>query len=143
MTTHTGKLQKQLFDEMLARIQEDDSSVPVRKGPWLYYSRTEEGRPYRVYCRRSDEASEEQIILDVNLLAEAHEYFSLGAFAVSPDHRLLAYTTDTDGSERFTLRVRSLQTGEDLPHTVADLKWSIAWASDNRTIFYTLSLIHI
>ncbi|TNE85891.1 MAG: S9 family peptidase [Deltaproteobacteria bacterium] len=138
-TAHTLPLQKALYDEMLARIQEDDSSVPVRKGPWSYYSRTVEGKPYGIYCRKPAEGGEEQVLLDMNAEAEGFEFFQLGAFAISPDHRFLAYTTDTDGSERYVLRVRDLSTGEEDPHTVADLKWNIAWASDNATLFYTLS----
>ncbi|MCO4743996.1 MAG: S9 family peptidase [Proteobacteria bacterium] len=139
MSAHTKGLQKSLFDEMLARIQEDDASVPVKKGPWLYYTRTEEGRAYPLYCRRPVDGGDESVMLDVNVAAEGLDYFSLGSFAVSPDHNLLAYTTDTDGSERYTLRIRDLGTGEDLADEVANLKWHVAWASDNRTVFYTIA----
>src|SRR5512143_1553558 len=93
MMRHTEGLQQRLYREMVGRIQETDLSVPERIDGWYYYSRTEEGRQYPIFCRRhgSLEAAEE-IALDQNLLAEGHDYFRLGALALSPDHRLLAYS---------------------------------------------------
>ncbi|HWC39750.1 MAG TPA: hypothetical protein VG476_14525, partial [Acidimicrobiales bacterium] len=130
MAATTG-LQETLYAEIVARIKETDLSVPVRKGPWSYYTRTVEGRQYAVHCRRpaadvppgaepADPVEpaadpDEEILVDENELASGHEYFSLGGLAVSPDHRLVAYAVDTTGGERHRLRVRDIGSGEDLP----------------------------
>jgi len=137
---HLEEFQKELFDEMLGRIQEDDSSVPSRKGNFWYYSRTVVGKQYSIWCRKEGSLdADEQVLLDENALADGHDFFKLGAFAVSPDHSLLAYATDTDGSERFVLRFRDLATGQDLPDVIDNLKPSIEWANDNQTLFYVVS----
>jgi len=134
----TEPLQKRLFDEMVARIQETDSSVPERDGPFFYYRRTEQGRQYRFYCRKKGHVDAgEELLLDANALAEGHEYFRLGVFALSPDHNLLAYSVDCDGSERYTIFIKDLTTGELLPDRIPDTYDSLEWAGDNRTIFYT------
>jgi oligopeptidase B len=110
----------------------------VPEGPWLYSLRTEEGRQYPVLCRRPRHGDGEvQAILDQNLLAEGHDYLRVGDAAVSPDQRLLAYTVDVNGSELFRLRIRDLDTGRDLDDDVERVYYSVAWASDNRTVFYT------
>ncbi len=111
----TGTLQEALYAEMVARIQETDLSVPVRKGPWRYYSRSVEGSSYGIHCRRPADGPDdaEQVLLDENALAEGHDYFSLGNFAVSPDHRWLVYSTDTTGGERYTMRFRDLGSGAE------------------------------
>ena len=98
----TVSLQQALYAEMVARIQETDLSVPVRKGPWLYFSRSVEGSSYGIHCRRAVDGPEdaEVVLLDENLLAEGHDYFALGNFSISPDHRWLVYSTDTSGGER-------------------------------------------
>lgn len=113
MMAHTVPLQETLYREFLSRIKETDLSVPVRRDDWYYYSRTEQGRDYPIFCRKhgSLEAAEE-VILDVNVLATGHEYYDIGTAAVSPDHRLLVYGEDTDGSETYRLRVKNLETGE-------------------------------
>ena len=135
---HTAELQERLFEEIRGRIKETDASVPARKGDHWYYARTEEGRAYAIHCRRSgSEEAPEQVMLDENELAEGEEFFAVGDLAVSPDQRLLAYSTDTTGGERFTLRVRDLANGEDLPDAVPDVYYGLAWASDSRTLFYT------
>ena len=145
----TAVLQETLFAEIKGRIQQTDLTAPMAKGPWWYYSRTVEGGQYRIYCRRprlgpSETAVEamargdgEQVLIDENELAEGHDYFALGAFGVSPDHRLLAYSTDVAGDEVYTLRVRELETGVDLPDAVPNTYYGIAWANDNATLFYT------
>ena len=135
----TKPLQEALYEEMLGRIKETDIDVPVRMDDYYYYSRTEEGKQYRIHCRKkgSLEAAEE-IILDQNELAKGKEYFRLGAFEVSPDHRLLAYSSDTDGSETYTLRVKNLQTGKLLADEIPNTYYSVEWASDNRTLFYNI-----
>lgn len=135
----TEHLQAELYKEMVARIKETDLSVPVRRGDYFYYSRTEKGRQYPVYARkfRSLDAAEE-VLLDLNVLAGASEYFSLGAFSVSPDHRLLAYSTDFTGAEEYTLRVRELASGKDLEDQITGTASGAVWAEDGKTIFYTL-----
>jgi oligopeptidase B len=134
--SHTEDLQGRLYDEIVGRIQETDLSVPAPKGDWWYYGRTVEGFQYPISCRRKGGDGPEQVMLDQNELAADHEYFEVGNFVVSPDADLLAYATDTDGSERYTLRVRDLGTGEDLSDEVPDTYYGLAWAADNRTVFY-------
>jgi oligopeptidase B len=149
-TAHTEALQKTLYDEIVARVQETDVSAPVPDGPFEYYSRTIEGRQYGVHCRRPvgtvdtpDAFAEpgatagEAVLLDENTLASGHEFFALGGFAVSPNHRLVAYSTDVTGGERYELRFRDLETGADLADVVPDVYYGLAWANDNGTVFYT------
>jgi oligopeptidase B len=139
----TSALQAELFDEIVARIEETDLSVPARKGPWLYYSRTVEGSSYSIHCRRpvgtedGDEAAGgEVILLDENLLAEGHDYFAVGTFSVSPDHERLVYSTDTSGGERYAMRVVDLATGAASPEVIEDTSYGVAWANDSATLFY-------
>ena len=134
----TVPLQEAIYAEMVARIQETDLSVPVRKGPWRYYSRSVEGSSYGIQCRRSVEGGDdrEHVLLDENQLAEGHDYFSLGSFSISPDHRWLAYATDTTGGERYTLRFRDLEHGVDPPEAIGGTSAGVAWANDDTTVFY-------
>jgi oligopeptidase B len=122
---------------MLGRIKQTDLSVPSRIGDYFYYSRTEEGKQYPYLCRRKGtmEAAEE-ILLDLNTLAEGHKFLSLGGYSVSNDGNLLAYSTDTTGYRQYTLHVKDLRTGETLGERI-ERTGSIVWAADNRTIFYT------
>ena len=138
VTAGTTALQESLFAEMVARIEETDLSVPVRKGPWLYYGRTQEGSNYGIHCRRPVDGPEEieQVLLDENALAEGHDYFSLGNFSISPDHRWLAYSTDTTGGERYTMRFRDLVTGAESDESIEDTSYGVAWANDDATVFY-------
>jgi oligopeptidase B len=137
----TEALQKQLYDEMLSHIQETDVSVPFLDGAWWYYSRTEKGKQYEIYCRRSGTAEEpqgeEEIILDVNALAEGESFMALGFMALSDDGNLLAYSIDNRGFRQYTLRVKDLRTGQQLAEH-AERVGSVVWAADNRTIFYTV-----
>ncbi|MBE9099545.1 S9 family peptidase [Vacuolonema iberomarrocanum] len=134
----TEDLQKALYQEMLARIQETDLSVPYRKGNYWYYTRTEEGKAYPIHCRKQGSLDgKEEVLLDQNQMAEGLEYFALGIFSVSPNQRILAYAVDTSGAERFTLRFLDLETREHFPETVSDVYYSFAWGNDNRTVFYT------
>lgn len=138
MTAHTTELEETLYGEMVGRIVEDDSEVPVFHGGYYYYSRTEEGKQYRVYCRKKGNLdAEEEVLLDANAEAEGADYYRLGAMRVSPNHELLAYSTDTSGAEQYTLRVRDLATGEDLADAIPNTYYSVAWASDNKTLFYS------
>jgi len=129
--------QQHLFDEIVARIQETDLSVPVRKGQWWYYHRTEEGKQYGIHCRRPDGADTEAVLLDENVEAASADFFSLGAFDISPDANLLAYSTDTTGSEVFDMRVRDLRTGTDLADVIERTHYGTAWAKDGSVLFYT------
>ncbi|HLN15194.1 MAG TPA: S9 family peptidase [Acidimicrobiales bacterium] len=140
-------LTKTLFDEIVARIQETDLSVPVRHGPFWYYIRTEEAKSYPLHCRRPADGDdppsgpagpgEESILLDENRLAQGHEYFDVGNLAVSPDHDRLAFAVDTTGGERFELSFRELGDVPPATETLPDTFYGLAWASDSETIFYT------
>jgi oligopeptidase B len=131
-------LRERLYREMLGRIQETDETVPFRQGDWLYYSKTVEGLQYPIYCRRRDQdGAAEEVMLDLNELARDEDYMALGAFAVSDDARLLAYSTDNTGFRQYTLFVKDLETGA-LREKVAEKVGSVAWAADERTLFYTV-----
>ena len=134
----TEALQETLYKEMLGRIKETDLTVPYRYGGYFYYSRTEQGKAYPIYCRKkgSLEAAEE-VILDVNELAKGEKFMAVAVRAVSDDGRLLAYTTDNTGFREYTLHVKDLTTGSVFPERVAKVS-SVAWAGDNRTLFYVV-----
>ena len=138
MTKSTEELQTKLYAEMLGRIKQTDLSVPVKREEYFYYSRTEEGKQYAIYCRKKGSLeSPEEILLDGNLLGAGQKYFRVGNFAVSPNHRLLAYSVDFEGDETYTIRVKDLETGELLPDEIPNTYYSLEWANDNRTFFYT------
>jgi oligopeptidase B len=135
---HTEPFQEKLYQEMLGRIQQTDLSVPYRLRGYLYFTRTEEGKQYPVHCRRMDvEGSPEELLLDLNSLAEGHSFLGLGAFAVSDDNQLLTYSLDTAGFRQYTLQVKDLRRGETLPLRIERVT-SAAWAADHRTLFYTI-----
>ena len=138
MMSATKPLQEKLYTEMKARIKEKDESVPVFKKGYYYYSRQVEGKDYFIYCRKkgSLEAAEE-ILLDVNAMAEGHNYFSATGFSVSPDNNLMAYGVDTLSRREYKIYVKNLQTGETLPDIVVGTEGQAVWANDNKTIFYT------
>nr|CAI78819.1 hypothetical protein [uncultured Latescibacterota bacterium] len=130
-------LEETLYNEMVSRIKETDLDVPYRMGDYYYYSRTEEGLQYKIYCRKKESLdAPEEITVDLNALAEGQVYMALGAYKVSDDGNLLAYTTDNTGFREYTLRVKDLRTGELLPDRIEKVR-SVAWAADNRTFFYT------
>jgi oligopeptidase B len=134
------ELEETLYREIVARVREADVSAPVPWGGFEYFTRTEEGKQYAIHCRR--EGAEERVLLDGNELAAGHEYFQLGAFAPSNDHRLLAYSIDTAGDERFTLYVKNVATGEIVDH-VDGAYYGAEWAADNRELLYlTLDEAH-
>jgi len=149
-TAGLARLQEQIFEEIKARTQESDLSVPVRKGAWWHYSRTVEGKQYAVHCRRAVRPGEvippmaadgqpldgEEELLDGNELAAGHDFFSLGAFRTSPDQRFLAYSTDFAGNERFTIRIKDLDSGDTLPDEIPDTYAGCAWSLDASTLFY-------
>lgn len=129
-------LQGRLYDEMLGRIKETDMGVPYRQGAWWYYSRTEAGKQYPIYCRkRAQPVGTEEITLDLNEMAQGHAYFAIGAYEVSPDGRLLAYSCDTTGFREYALRIRDLETGADICDPIGKAR-SVAWAADSKHLFY-------
>jgi len=143
LLAHTMPLQEKLYNEIVARIKQDDASVPYRKRGYWYYRRYETGKEYPIYARRRatpgaafDDATSEQILLDVNQMAAGHDFFQVGAYEVSPDNRLLAWTEDPVGRRQFTIRVRNLENGEVLPDVIGNVDSDIVWAGDNRTLFY-------
>jgi oligopeptidase B len=142
-------LRERIFQEIKGRTKETDLSVPSRKGGWWYYSRTQEGKQYGIHCRLAavgetppalpEDGSAlpgEQVLLDGNELAEGHGFFSLGAFDVSPDGKLLAYSTDYAGNERFTLRIKDLESGETLSDEIPETSYGTAWSRDGSVLFY-------
>jgi oligopeptidase B len=133
-----GELISTLFEEIKSRVQETDLGVPVRHGGWYYVSRTEEGKSYPIHCRGTTAATADaQLLLDQNAEALGHDFFELHAFEPSPDHRLLAWSADVDGSERYVLRVRDLATGADLADTITDTAWAgVAWSAASDVVFY-------
>jgi oligopeptidase B len=135
----TEGLQAKLYAEMVGRIQETDQSVPVRRGDYYYYTRTEQGKQYPIYCRKrgSLEAAEE-ILLDGNELGAGAKYFRVGVFEPSPDHKLLAFSTDREGDEEYVLEVKNLETGQLLADRIPRTYYSVEWAADNRTLFYNV-----
>jgi oligopeptidase B len=139
MTAHTADLQQTLYDEMVGRIQETDSSAPVKHGDFYYYTRTEAGKQYKIHCRKQGSLdAPEEILLDENVLAKGEAYFRVGVTRISPDHTLLAYSTDTSGGEQYTIFVKNLATGDLLPDRIPNTIYSLEWANDNRTLFYTI-----
>ena len=150
MTEGLADLRTAIFGEIKARTQETDLSVPARKNGWWRYARTVEGQQYAIHCRRRVLDGEtvppvpqdgkplegEEVLLDGNELAAGHEFFSLGALAVSPDDALLAYSTDFSGDERFTLRVKDLASGRTLPDEVPNTHYGCAWSLDGTALFY-------
>ncbi|MDQ1452369.1 MAG: oligopeptidase [Acidobacteriaceae bacterium] len=134
----TKPLQETLYREMLSHIKETDESYPYRYAGYYYYSRTVEGSQYTIYCRRKGSMeTPEEIILDGNELAKGHPFMALGAFAISEDQNLLAYSVDHTGFRQYTLHLKDLRTGETLPDT-AERVGSIVWANDNTTLFYSV-----
>src|SRR5882757_9154991 len=134
----TETLQKKLYDEMLSRIKETDIEVPYKEGGYYYYSRTEAGKQYQIHCRKKGGLdAPEEVVIDVNELAKGQKFMSLGAYVVSDDGNLLAYTTDNTGFRQYTLAVKDLRTGKLLVDH-AERVDSVAWANDNKTIFYTV-----
>jgi oligopeptidase B len=138
----TRPLQESLYREMLSHIKETDTSVPYRDGSWFYYTHTVEGSQYSIHCRRPaapdlsyDATTPEEVLLDVNKLAEGQPFMSLGALSVSPSGNLLAYTTDNTGFRQYTLHIKDLSTGQLLPDTALRVG-SLVWAPDSKTLLY-------
>ena len=132
-------LTDRLYQEMKGRIKEDDASVPQKDGDWLYWTAYETGGQYRKWWRKPVAGGPDDLILDEPALAEGKEYFRLGALSVSNDGKLLAYAIDDSGSERFTIRVKDLATGEHLPDTIPGMLSEIVWIADDSAFLYGLA----
>lgn len=150
-TAHLKPLREKIFDEIKSRTQETDLSVPTRRGQWWYYGRTLEGKSYGMQCRcpvtspddwtppsldAGVDVPGEEVVLDANILAEGHEFFSIGAFSLSEDGHLLAYSVDTEGDERYTLRIKDLRTGDLFPDEIAQTAPGATWSADQQYLFY-------
>jgi oligopeptidase B len=140
---HTEPMQETLYREMLARIQETDLSVPSRDGEYFHYVRTEQGKQYAIHCRRHGTLdAPEEVILDENALAEGKAYFDLGAAEPSPSQRLLAYSVDEEGDERFTLRFKDLGSGSLLPEAIPGTSGAIAFLDEDHVLYVELDVAH-
>ena len=138
MMAGTESLQNSLYNEMKARIKEEDESVPVFKRGYFYYTRQVTGKDYFIYCRKKEKLeAKEEILLDVNAMAEGYTYFSAIGFSISPNNNLLAYGVDTLSRREYTIYVKNLVTGETLSDAITGTEGGPIWANDNQTIFYT------
>ncbi len=136
---HTEALQERLFNEMKERMPQDDQSAPFYDNGYYYYTRYEEGLEYPIYCRRPGSLdAEEEIILDVNELAEPHPFYRVGTYDISLDNRWMAFTADTVGRRQFTVLVKDLATGEIHDTGINNAGGDVSWAADNKTFFYTV-----
>jgi len=134
----TGQLRQELFGEFMGRTEQTDSSVPVRDHGYLYFERIEDGKEYTIYCRTKDEpGAGEEIILDVNAVAEGHDFCSAGWLRVSPASDLMVWAVDTVGRRKYTLRFRDLGTGADLPDEIPEVTGDAAWMNDGVTLVYS------
>lgn len=134
----TRKLQEKLFEEMKGRMKEDDSSAPYLSNGYYYYSRFETGTEYAIHCRKKGSLdAEEEIMLNLNLLANPHPYFNMGSYNVSLDNRLLAFTVDTVGRRQYTIKIKNLENGEITKTGIQLAAGDVTWAADNETLFFT------
>ena len=148
MMKDTEPLQNELYEEILGRIKQDDVSYPMKRNGYYYYTRYEEGKEYPIYCRRKDDMENpEQILLDGNVMAEGHHYFDIGAYSVSPDNRLLAYSVDTVSRRQYDIYVKCIDGERDdakakaqghFPEIIKNTTGNMVWANDNETIFYSV-----
>jgi oligopeptidase B len=129
-------LERRLVAEMKGRVARRDRTVPDMYGPWQYYYRYEDGSERKLHCRQPREGGPEQVILDENKLAAGRRGFSLGETTISPDHKLLAYSVDEDGSERSILKIRDLATGRDLADSLGEVRGDFVWSADGQWLFY-------
>lgn len=135
----TDKLQDKLFEEIKGRIKEQDESVPYFENGYYYYSRYDEGKEYPIYCRKPNSlTADEEVMLDVNVLASDHSYFSAVGLSVSPNNQILSYGVDTVSRRQYTIYFKDLSTGELLDSKILNTSGSVAWANDNKTIFYSV-----
>ena len=136
--SHTKNFQNDLFEEIVGRIEKDDESVPYFDNGYFYYSRYESGKEYAIHCRKKDSLDgQEEILLDENILADGFNYFAIGGRRVSPDNKWLAYGVDTLSRRIYEIHFKNLETGEVLETTIPNSSYGVAWANDNKTVFYT------
>ena len=137
-TKHTEAFQKALFKEMKSRIKEDDESVPYKYNGYWYFSRFQEGKEYPIYLRRADQPNaQEEILFEVNQMAQGHKFYQFAEFSVSPDNKWASFSVDTRGRHMYSLFIKNLETGEVLPLEIKNTDGSSCWGNDNQTIFYT------
>ena len=140
MMAHTEGLQETLFDEIKARIKQTDSTAPYKRGDFYYYTRYEDGKEYPIHCRKRETLdAPEEVMLDVNVMAEGHAFYSVGGLAISSGQNLLAYAVDAVGRRIYTLHILDLSSGELLADTIPEVTANLAWAEDGKTIFYSLA----
>jgi oligopeptidase B len=138
MMSHTDAFQEKLFKEMTGRIPQTDKSVPYLENGYFYYTRFEEGKEYPLYCRKKGTLdAPEEIMLDVNQMAKGHSYYAIGSFQVSEDNRLIAFAADTVSRRIYTIYFKDLTNGEILPDKIDSTAGNLAWAGDNKTLFYS------
>ena len=136
--SHTKNFQDDLFEEIVGRIEKDDESVPYFDNGYFYYSRYESGKEYAIHCRKKGSLDgQEEILLDENILADGFDYFAIGGRRVSPDNKWLAYGVDTLSRRIYEIHFKNLETGEVLETTIPNSSYGVAWANDNKTVFYT------
>ncbi|MBX2841172.1 MAG: S9 family peptidase [Flammeovirgaceae bacterium] len=139
VTAHFKDFQDSLFDEIKGRIKEKTESLPYKLGKYFYYHRYDEGLEYAIHCRKKESLeADEEILLDVNKLAEGESYFSATGLRISENDNILAFSTDNVGRRIYTLRFKDLITGENLPDTIENVTGNASWADDNKTLFYTV-----
>ena len=137
-TSSQKPLRKKLFNEILSRIQEDDISVPVEINGFWYYHKTLEGKPYGIYCRRKGSMdSSEEVLLDLNAIADGCDYFNLGTFSISHDQTKLAYSIDITGREIYELCIKDLNSGQLLKDLPNEIIGDVIWSKNDDFIFYT------
>ena len=137
MMKHTEGLQKKLYDEMIGRIKQTDESLPYKEHGYWYYTRFEEGKQYPIYCRKKESlTAPEEVIMNVNTMAEGYKYFQVGGWEVSLDNKILVYGVDTVSRRQYTLYFKNLETGELLKDKVYPTTGGATWAADNKTVFY-------
>ena len=137
MSAHTQALEDKVYEEIVGRIKQDDSTVPYRLRGYWYYTRFETGKEYPIFARKAGTLdAPEQLMLNANEMAEGHGFFQVGSTAIAPDNNLLAYAEDTVGRRQYTLRFKDLATGKTLPDHIENVDPSIAWAADSRSVLY-------
>ena len=138
MMKHTEELQTELYDEIVGRIKQTDMSVPYKRNGYFYYSRYEEGMEYPIFCRKEGSLdAEEEIMLNVNEMAEGYSYYQVGGISVSHDNKIIAYGVDTVSRRKYTIYFKNLETGEMFEDAIPNTTGYAPWAADNKTVFYT------
>ena len=139
MTSHTKKLEKKLFNEIVDRIAKDDESVPYKENGYYYYNRYEKDKEYPIYCRKKGSLqAPEEILLDVNIMASGYNYFHITSLHVSPDNHLLSFGVDTVGRRQYDIQVKDLTNGKIIDQAIKNTTGSAVWANDNQTLFYAI-----